>query len=127
MTPSPDQLRICAHLLEHPEESYEFSSGVENDGKLTWYEAPSNVDPWRFLQAGNLLRGVEPSDLHLERSDAKYSREGLTLLILHLHDCDQYGVIDAESPDHLWFSRHGGYYKLSKDTGEVETLKEAEF
>lgn len=56
-----------------------------------------------------------------------WSREGKTLLILHNQDCDLFCLITGESPQHLWFSRHGGYFKMEKATGEVETLKPAEF
>lgn len=56
-----------------------------------------------------------------------WSRESKTLLILHNQDCDQFGDITGESPQYLWFSCHGGYFKMEKDTGEVETLKPAEF
>lgn len=62
-----------------------------------------------------------------EPSHPKYSREGKRLLILHNESCDQFGDITGESPEHLWFTRHGGYYKLSKESGEVETLKQPEF
>lgn len=66
-------------------------------------------------------------DSILHHKNPKYSREGKRLLILHNQDCDQFGDITGESPEYLWFTRHGGYFKMEKATGEVETLKPAEF
>lgn len=71
---------------------------------------------------------IVPHSCHsTSKPHPKYSREGKHLLILHNQDCDQFGDITGESPEHLWFTRHGGYFKLSKESGEVETLKPAEF
>jgi hypothetical protein len=118
MTPTPDQLRLCAYLMEHPEVPWQWRYG----GDAQWNDQAS-YRVWMPLFDGQEIR------IHPEYNPPtpRYSREGKTLLILHNHDCDQFGVITGESPEHLWFSRHGGYFKLSKDSGEVETLKPAEF
>jgi hypothetical protein len=120
MTPTPSQLRLCAYLMEHPEVPWQWS---KPDGKLGWFTSTSS-SPWRVLGNGCSLR-INPD--YSPAPTPRYSREGKTLLILHNHNCDQFGIITGESPEHLWFTRHGGYFKLSKDSGEVETLKPSEF
>lgn len=120
MKPSPDQLRLCAYLMENPEVPWRFK-----DKRGRWRDDIGCSTPFGLMAAGGEL--VTEHDYFLATPRPKYSREGKTLLILHNQDCDQFGDITGESPSHLWFTRHGGYFKLSKESGEVETLKPAEF
>lgn len=120
MNPSPEQLRLCAYLMENPEVPWRFK-----DKRGKWRNDIGNSTAFGLMAAGGEL-ATESACLHCN-PHPKYSREGKTLLILHNHDCDQFGDITGESPSHLWFTRHGGYFKLSLESGEVETLKSAEF
>jgi hypothetical protein len=107
--------------MEHPEVPWQWKYDHEDDSCWT---TPTQWGPWNAITPDRLLR-IFPD--YAPPTSHRYSREGKTLLILHNHNCYQFGIITGESPEHLWFTRHGGYFKLSKDSGEVETLKPAEF
>jgi hypothetical protein len=126
MTPTPDQLRLCAYLMEHPEVPWQWNMIANRfkDGEVVRWTTSTEWTPWDAITNDRALR-IHPN--YAPPTSLRYSLEGKDLLILHNHDCDQFGVITGESPEHLWFTRHGGHFKLSKDSGEVETLKPAEF
>ena len=115
---TPTQLRLAAYLMEHPEVPWEWES------KQHGFVYVAGVSPLDAIADRRMIR-VHPD--YCQGDVTRYSREGKTLLILHNESCDQFGDITGESPEHLWFTRHGGYFKLSKESGEVETLKQPEF
>ncbi len=125
MTPTPEQLRLCAFLMENPGVPWQHArAGTPEKWDTAFSSKSCFMDAFDALKHGVSIR-IHPD--YYPAPTPRYSREGKTLLILHNHDCDQFGIITGESPEHLWFTRHGGYFKLSKDSGEVETLKPAEF